>query len=334
MQIKPIQDQVVVILGASSGIGRATARQFASRGAKVVAAARSEAGLHSLGREVRDTGGEITTVICDVTDFAQVERVASIAVNIYGRIDTWVNVAAVSGYATFENTSLDDLRQIFDINVMGQVHGAKAALPRLRESGGGALITVSSVESLVSLPLHSHYAATKHAVEGLFDGIRRELMAEGVPISVTSVKPATINTPFFTNSMNKLSVKPQGPPPFYQPDVVAECILYAAEHPVRDLFAGGAAKMMVMSQMLMPGVVDKILARGGIQAQETDETASGDVTGNLYEASNDDRVEGDFSNKASGFSPYTWLETHPQARSLAVAGATLGLGLFLSRKTS
>lgn len=334
MQLKPIQDQVVVILGASSGIGRATARQFASRGAKVVAAARSEAGLHSLGREVRDTGGEITTVICDVTDFAQVERVASIAVNIYGRIDTWVNVAAVSGYATFENTSLDDLRQIFDINVMGQVHGAKAALPRLRESGGGALITVSSVESLVSLPLHSHYAATKHAVEGLFDGIRRELMAEGVPISVTSVKPATINTPFFTNSMNKLSVKPQGPPPFYQPDVVAECILYAAEHPVRDLFAGGAAKMMVMSQMLMPGVVDKILARGGIQAQETDETASGDVTGNLYEASNDDRVEGDFSNKASGFSPYTWLETHPQARSLAVAGATLGLGLFLSRKTS
>lgn len=334
MQLKPIQDQVVVILGASSGIGRETALQFAGRGAKVVAAARSESGLDSLGREIKDQGGEITTAICDVTDFAQVERVATIAVETYGRIDTWVNVAAVAGYATFEDTSLDDMRQIFDVNFMGQVHGAKAALPRLRETGGGALIAISSVEGIVSLPMHSHYAATKHAVEGLFDGIRRELMAEGVPISVTSIKPGSINTPFFTNAMNKLSVKPQGAPPVYQPDVVAECVLYAAENPVRDLFAGGAAKMMATSQVLMPGVVDKMLARGGIPAQETDETASGDVTGNLFEPSDDDRIEGDFSNKASGFSPYTWLQTHPRARSLTAAGATLGVGLLLSRKAS
>lgn len=332
MNLKSIQDQVVVILGASSGIGRETALRFAKHGAKVVAAARSDAGLNSLDLEIKDNGGEITPVICDVTDFAQVERVADIAVQAYGRIDTWVNVAAVAGYATFENTSLEDLRQIFDVNVMGQIHGAKAALPHLRREGRGALITISSVESIVSLPLHSHYAATKHAVEGLFDGIRRELMAEDVPISVTSVKPATINTPFFTNAMNKLGVKPMGPPPVYQPNVVANCVLYAAEHPVRDLFAGGAAKMMAANQMLMPGVMDKILAKAAIPAQKTDDAESGDVTGNLYEPSNDDRTEGDFSDMASGFSPYTWLQTHPAARMLTAGGAIAGIGLLLSRK--
>jgi short-subunit dehydrogenase len=330
MKLKPIQDQVVVLLGASSGIGRESALRFAKRGAKVVVAARSEKGLDSLAQEIRNGGGEVTTVVCDVTDFAQVQRVAQVAVDTYGRIDTWVNIAAVAAHATFEDTSLEDMRQIFDVNVMGQVHGAKAALPHLRRTGRGALITVSSVESFVSIPLHSHYAATKHAVEGLFDGIRRELMADGAQISVTSVKPATINTPFFTNTMNKLETKPKGPPPVYQPVVVADCILYAAENPVRDLYAGGAAKMMVTTQALLPGLMDKILSKAGIKAQKTDDTASGNVSGNLFESSDDDRTEGDFSNMASAFSPYTWLETHPPARTAVMAGAAV-LGMRLLR---
>lgn len=334
MKLKPINEQVVVILGASSGIGRETALQLARRGAKVVIAARSESGLNSLDLEIKDKGGEVTAVICDITDYAQVERVADIAVQAYGRIDTWVNVASVGGFSTFEDTSLEEFRRMLDTNVMGYVHGAKAALPHLRREGRGALISIGSVESYVTIPLHSHYAATKHAIEGLMDGIRRELMAEGVPISVTSIKPATINTPFFTNAMNKLGVKPQGPPPVYHPSVVAECILYAAEHPVRDLYAGGAAKMLVTQQMLMPRVVDAILAKVAIPAQKTDEPRPVETPGSLYHSLHDPRVEGDFSNKASAFSPYTWLQTHPGARMLTFGGALAGIGALLNRKRS
>jgi NAD(P)-dependent dehydrogenase (short-subunit alcohol dehydrogenase family) len=197
-QLKPLNEQVVVILGASSGIGRETALRLADRGAKVVVAARGEPGLASLVDEITGRGGEATYVTCDVTDTAQVDAVATAAVQAFGSIDTWVNVAAVTVYAGFEETLPEEFRRVMDVNYMGQVNGARAALPHLRREGRGALISISSVESMVSLPLHSAYAASKHAVEGVFDALRRELLAEGVPISVTSVKPATINTPFFS----------------------------------------------------------------------------------------------------------------------------------------
>lgn len=333
MQLKPINEQVVVIVGASSGIGRETALRVAEHGAKVVVAARSEPGLDSLVSEIAALGGDAAYAVCDVTDFAQVEGVAETAVQRFGRIDTWVQVAAVSVYAGFEDTSLEEFRRVLDVNFMGQVHGAKAALPHLRREGRGALITISSVESIASLPLHSAYAASKHAVEGVFDALRRELLAEGVPISITSVKPGTINTPFFNNSLSKLGVKPKGPPPIYQPAVVADCVLYAAGHPVRDLFAGGAGKMMAVNQMLAPRLLDATLARFGIPLQRTD-----DPTGehnNLYAPRvEDNRTEGDYSTFAMRISPYTWLETHPRARVLAAAGLLAGSGLLLTRGTN
>jgi NAD(P)-dependent dehydrogenase (short-subunit alcohol dehydrogenase family) len=273
--------------------------------------------------------------VCDVADFAQVEAVADAAVRAFGRIDTWVNVAAVSVYATFEDTTPEEFRRVMEVNYLGQVHGAKVALPRLRQTGGGALIAVSSVEALVSLPLHSAYAASKHAMEGAFDALRRELMAEGAPISVTSVKPASINTPFFNNARNKMDVKPQGAPPIYQPSVVADCVVYAAEHPVRDLFAGGAGKMMAFGQSTSPKLMDAVLARQGISSQQTDDRAGGHAPGTLYEPRVDDRAEGDFSDKARSFSLYTWLETHPRVGALAAAGAAgavAGAALLAARK--
>lgn len=332
MKLKPLAEQVAVILGASSGIGRETALRFAARGAKVVVAARSEPGLASLVDEIAARGGQATSAVCDVTDPRQVEEVALAAVRAFGRIDTWVNVAAVSVYAKFEDTTPEEFRRVMEINYLGQVHGALAALPRLRQAGGGALIVVSSVEAIVSLPLHSAYAASKHAVEGMVDALRRELMAEGAPISVTSVKPGTINTPFFNNSRNKMDVKPQGPPPFYQPAVVADCILYAAEHPVRDLFAGGAGKMMALSQMQTPGLVDATLARFGITLERTKDPTPGGSPGALYEPRvEDNRAQGDFSTRARRLSVYTWLETHPAARRLATGGALAGTALLLRR---
>jgi hypothetical protein len=158
-------------------------------------------------------------------------------------------------------------------------------------------------------------------------------MAEGAPISVTSVKPATINTPFFNNSRNKMDVKPMGPPPFYEPSVVADCVLYAAEHPVRDLFAGGAGKMMALGQMLAPKLVDATLARAGIASERTDEPQPGGSRGNLdAPREDDDRTEGDFSSRARRFSLYTWMETHPGAKALAAGGILAGTAVLIARR--
>ena len=331
MQLKPIKEQVVVVVGASSGIGREVALRLAKRGAKVVVAARSEPGLRSLVDEISARGGEGAYAVCDVADFVGVEGVAQKAVETFGRIDTWVNVAAVSVYARFEDTSPEEFRRVTEVNYLGQVYGALAALPRLRQTGGGALIAISSVESIVSLPLHASYSASKHAVEGVFEGLRRELKAEGAPISVTSVKPATINTPFFDNARNKLDVKPKGPPPLYEPKVVADCVLYAAEHPVRDLYAGGAGKTMALGQKLFPKLVDAALARFGYGAARTNEPEPDGSPGALFEPREDDnRAEGDFGGRARRFSAYTWSETHPGA-ALA-AGALAGTALLLGRR--
>jgi NAD(P)-dependent dehydrogenase (short-subunit alcohol dehydrogenase family) len=333
MELKPINEQVVVLLGAASGIGRETALRFAERGAKVVVAARSEPGLASLVREITSNGGEAVYAVCDVTDFDQVEAVAHLAVSRFGRIDTWVNLAAVAVYARFEENTLDEIRRVMDVNFMGQVHGAKAALPHLRREGRGALIAISSVEGTTSMPLHSIYAASKHAMEGWIDALRRELLADSVPISVTSIKPASINTPFFNNARAKMDVKPKGPPPIYAPSVVADCVLYAAEHPVRDLYAGGAGKMFAVTQMLSPGLLDAVLARVGIPLQRTNDPD--DREDALYAPrAYDNRVEGDFSAMESRFSPYTWIETHPGAATMLAGGLLFGIGRLLAQRIS
>jgi NAD(P)-dependent dehydrogenase (short-subunit alcohol dehydrogenase family) len=334
MKLKPVSEQVVVVIGASSGIGRETALRFAERGSKVVVAARSEPGLKSLVKEIEASGGQSAYAVCDVTDFEQVRAVAETAVRTFGRIDTWINVAAVSVYARFEETSPEEFRRLMEVNYLGQVHGALAALPHLRQTGQGALLAVSSVESIVSLPLHSAYAASKHAVEGAIDALRRELMAEGASISVTSIKPGTINTPFFNNAMNKMDVKPQGPPPIYDPVIVADCALYAAQNPVRDLFAGGAAKMMAVAQMVAPKLMDTMLAKKGIPSQRTDEPVPGGSPGNLYTPrTEDDRAQGDFTPRSRRFSCYTWMATHPRWRGLS-AGLIAGTAVLWARKAT
>jgi NAD(P)-dependent dehydrogenase (short-subunit alcohol dehydrogenase family) len=332
MQLKSIEEQVVVIAGASSGIGRECALRFGERGARVVIGARGEPGLAGLADEISQRGGQSAYAVCDVADFEQVKGLAATAVAKFGRIDTWVNVAAVSVYARFEDTTPEEFRRVMEVNYLGHVHGALAALPYLRKEGRGALIAVSSVESIVSMPLHGSYSASKHAVEGALDALRRELKAEGAQISVTSVKPATIDTPFFDNTESKMDVKPQGPPPIYEPAVVADCVLYAAEHPVRELFAGGAGKAMALGQKFMPTLMDTVLARTAIQSQRTDEVKPGGMPGNLYEPHTDEtRRQGDFSNRARRVSVYTWMETHPWARGLALASVA-GAAILVARK--
>ena len=325
MQLKSIEEQVVVLMGASSGIGRETALRFARRGAKVVVSARGEEGLDSLVEEIQAEGGEAISVPADTSKFEQVKAVADRAVQEYGRLDTWVHLAAVGLFATFEQTTPEEFERVIDVNLMGQVYGAMAALPHIKREGGGALIHVSSMGAKRSIPLQSAYCASKHGIDGFLESLRLELRREKLPISVTQVMPATINTPFFDKARTKLGVKPVAPPPIYQPGIVSEAILHAAENPARDLVVGGAAKAVILSQALSPRLVDVLLRVRGFEVHYTREPKPEDAPDNLFEPIDGyNTVEGSFRDQAHPRSLYNWLELHPTVKRGAVASMAIG----------
>src|SRR5215212_8781237 len=334
MQLKPIEQQVVVLMGASSGIGRETALRFAERGAKVVVSARSEKGLASLVEEIQDKGGEAIAIPADVSEFEQVKAVADGAVEVYGRLDAWVHLAAVLLVASVEDTSPEEFERVVDVNLMGQVYGAMAALPHIKREGVGALIHVSSMGAKRSIPLQSAYCASKHGIDGFLESLRVELQHEKLPISVTQVMPATINTPLFDKARTKLGVKPVAPPPIYQPRIVCEAILHAAANPTRDLVVGGAAKAVILSQQLSPRLLDVLLRVRGFEVHYTSEPKPEDAQDNLFEPiERHNAVEGSFRDRAHPRSFYNWLQMHPTVKRGAVAGIAIGAFLALRRRT-
>ncbi len=268
VKLKPVAEQVVVITGASSGIGLVTARMASERGAKVVLAARNEGDLAEAVQAIRQNGGRAVLVVADVTDTGQVERIAEKALHEFGRIDTWVNNVAVSMYGKIMELELDDMRRQMDVNFWGQVHGSRAAIRHMGRDGG-ALINVASVLADRAIPLQGIYCAAKHALKAFTDALRMELEADGVPITVTLIKPASIDTPFFEKAKNYLDESPQPVPPVYAPEVVARAILAAAERSIRDLVAGGAAGMLSLGQVLSPRLTDRYLERYGFRQQQT-----------------------------------------------------------------
>ncbi|MCC5639528.1 SDR family oxidoreductase [Nostoc sp. CHAB 5844] len=298
MQLKSINQQVVAVVGASSGIGRKAALEFAQRGAKVVVSARGELKLKSLVEEIRSFGGEATYIVADVQEFDQVKAIADKTVEVYGRLDTWVHVAAIGMFAAFDNITPEEFKHVIDVSLMGQVYGAMAALPHLKREGRGALIHVSSMEGRRSLPYQSAYSCAKHGVEGFIEAMRLELIHEKWPINVTSIKPAVINTPFWNNGLTKLGVKPSGIPPYYDPKIVADAILYAAEHPIRDLLVGDIAKLLDLAQKISPSLVDSLLLLIGFNLQRSSgEPKSEDAPNNFYQpVPEEDRVDGDYQN--------------------------------------
>jgi NAD(P)-dependent dehydrogenase (short-subunit alcohol dehydrogenase family) len=267
-------------------------------------------------------------VPADVRDFEQVEEVADRAVDRFGRIDTWINNAAVALWASAEATTPEEYRRVIEVNLLGQIYGALAALPHLKREGRGALIHVTSVEALRTLPLHAAYGASKHGVLGFLDALRTELKHDGIPISVTNVLPATINTPLFSKARTKIGVQPKGIPPVYHTRVAVDAILHAAEHPRRDIFAGGAGRSLAMLQNLSPRLLDAALARWGYGPQHSNRPKSVTAPDNLFEpVAGYDRIEGDYSDE-SRRSIYTWLTTRPMGFRFSVRGAVLsGLAL-------
>src|SRR5919109_776658 len=229
LKLKPINEQVVVITGASSGIGLVTAKNAAHRGASVVLAARNENDLRAAVEQIRSEGGRAVWHVADVADHHQVEGIGAAALHEFGRIDTWVNNAAVAMYGRITEVSLNDMRRQFDVNYWGQVHGCLTAVPYLRKQGG-ALINIASALADRAIPLQGNYCAAKHALKAFTDALRMELEEAGAPISVTLVKPGSIDTPFFEKAKTVFDVEPQPVPPVFAPEIVADVILHCAEH--------------------------------------------------------------------------------------------------------
>ena len=277
---KPLSEQVIVITGASSGIGLVTAQKAAKAGARVVMAARNAADLRQAVDGIRSGGGRAVYVAADVADEKQVTSIATAALGEFGRIDTWVNNAAVSMYGRIVELSTEEMRRQFDVNYWGQVYGCRTAVPHLRQAGG-TIINVGSALCDRAIPLQGNYCAAKHALRAFTDTLRMELEAEGVPITVTLVKPASIDTPFFEKARTHLDVEPQPVPPVYAPEIVADVILRCAAQPVRDVIVGGSGKLLSAAN-LVPRVADRYMESRMFEAQQTDIPVRDDRQDNLF----------------------------------------------------
>lgn len=258
LRLKPLREQVIVITGAGSGIGAATARMAAQQGAKVVLCGRGEEALTRLADEIAGAGGQAKVIVADAGVPEDHERILQNALAAYGRVDTWVNNAGVSIFGPLEDVPLEDQRKLFETDYWGVVYGSMTAVRHFKVSGGGALINVGSEVSDRAVPLQGAYSAAKHAVKGFTDALRMELQQQGAPVSVTLIKPASIATGFTEHARNYMDVEPQLPPPVYAPEMVAEAILHAAQHPVRDLYVGSASRAISMVGQNMPGLADRM----------------------------------------------------------------------------
>jgi NAD(P)-dependent dehydrogenase (short-subunit alcohol dehydrogenase family) len=329
---KPIAEQVIVITGASSGIGLATAQSAARQGAKVVLAARNTQDLSHAAEEIRREGGEAIAVPTDVSVFEQVEQLAARAIEAYSRIDTWINNAAVSAYARFMELPLQDFRRIMDVNFMGQVYGARVALPHLERSQG-TLICVGSTLSDRGIPLQGAYCASKHALKGWLDSLRTELQKAGSKVTITLVKPSSLNTPLFNKAKTQIGVMPQPIPPVYEPELGVEALLRAATTKKRDVFVGGGGKLLSTAQRISPRLVDLWERREGFDGQMTPWPKAENAPHNLYQpVEYDGGVRGDFIAEEKHRSTYQSLESHAGVASLTAAAA-LAAGAFLAGRS-
>jgi NAD(P)-dependent dehydrogenase (short-subunit alcohol dehydrogenase family) len=320
----------MLITGASSGIGLVTAKRAAAAGARVVLAARNERDLAAAVESIRDLGGRAIYCATDVANADQVKRLGERAVAEFGHIDTWVNNAGVSIYGRCTEIDLADMRRQFDVNYWGQVHGMLTAVELLRERGG-ALINVASAVADRAIPLQGNYSATKHAIKAFTDTLRMELEEEGVPISVTLVKPGSIDTPLFDKAKSLLGVVPQPIPPVYAPDVVARVILDAAQRPIRDVIAGGMGKVVSLGEKLSPRLTDKYMERSTFDSQKTDMPVGDSKPDNLYApVANDGGERGHFEGRVHEWSAYSAAVMHPK-RTLLL-GAAAGAALYLGRR--
>jgi len=330
IKLKPLNKQTIVLTGATSGIGLATARRAAKAGARLMLVSRDETALAVLADELTQDGAPaVAYTAADVGDESQLQAAADAAVERFGGFDTWINNAGVSIYGRIADVSLEDQRKLFDTNYWGVVNGSRVAVKHLRERGG-ALINLGSELSDVAVPLQGPYVASKHAVKGFTDSLRIELMNDQAPVSVTLIKPAGIDTLFLEHAKNYLDEEPKLPPPVYAPDVAAKAILHAAAHPARDIYVGGASRAMAGFGRRAPRLYDAITSMLGVKAQVKGEPRrSGDA---LYEGGGDLQERSGNNGRVREFSLYTGGRLQPAGARAAFTGAAALLLVMMARR--
>lgn len=333
MKLKPLNEQVIVLTGATSGIGLATARMAAKRGARLVLNARNSEALESLCSELKHSGCHVAAAAGDVANEDDVLKLAAEALAAFGNFDTWINNAGVSIYGRLEEVSLADSKRLFETNFWGTVNGSIVAARNLKLYGG-AIVNVGSTLSDRAIPIQGMYCASKHAVKGFTDALRMELEAEAAPVSVTLIKPSAIDTPYKEHAKNYLEVQPENPPPVYAPEIVADAILYSAVNPVRDLFVGAGGKMISAMGTYAPRATDLLMESTMIQMQRSDKTPSDEFEG-LFD-SRDSRLHesGGYEGHVAESSVYTKATMHPFIAGSVVALGVGGLLYALSQSRS
>ncbi|MFI9721832.1 SDR family oxidoreductase [Streptomyces sp. NPDC052396] len=326
--------QVVVVTGASGGVGRATARAFAARGARVALLARGSTGLSAAAQDVERAGGRALSLVVDMADAAAVREAANRVEEEFGPVDVWVNNAFATVFAPFVEIDPEEFRRVTEVTYLGYVHGTQAALSRMFPRDHGTIVQVGSALAYRGIPLQSAYCGAKHAIQGMNESLRCELLHQRSKVRTTMVQLPAVNTPQFRWALSRMPHRPRPLPPVYQPEVAARAVLYAADHPRRrEWWVGGSTTATLLANAVAPGLLDRYLARTAFAAQQTEEAADEDAPVNLWSPldgpdGHDFGAHGTF-DQVIGHSPQQWLSRHRDTLALAAVGAA---ALALARR--
>jgi NAD(P)-dependent dehydrogenase (short-subunit alcohol dehydrogenase family) len=330
--------QVVVVTGASGGIGRATAVAFAARGAKVALLARGRRGLEAAAREVEQAGGVALPIPTDVSEYDQVETAAQRAEEQLGEIDIWVNVAFTSVFAPFTEIQPEEFRRVTDVTYHGYVYSTRAALQRMLLRDKGVIVQVGSALAYRGIPLQTAYCGSKHAIQGFHESLRAELLHNKSNVRVTMVQMPAVNTPQFSWVLSRLPKQAQPVPPIYQPELAAQAVLYAADHPRRrEYWVGGSTAATLAANAVAPGLLDRYLGRTGFKSQQAAQPRDPHQPANLWQPADgrdgrDFGAHGIFDDKSTTRSYQLWASQHHGALGAAFAAvAGCGLGALARR---
>ncbi len=321
---------VAVVTGASAGVGRAVARRFGELGWDVGLLARGVDGLYAAADEIVAAGGRALALPTDVSEAVEVEHAADEIERRLGPIDVWVNDAMVSVFAEFVEIEPEEFEQVTRVTYLGYANGMRAALRRMIPRDRGVIVQVGSALTERGIPLQSAYCGAKHAIEGLTESVRVELLHKGSNVRIPLVQLPAVNTPQFDWSLSKMPKMPQPVPPIYQPEIVARAIVHTALHPRREMWVGGRNAMGMLANRVVPGLLDHYLARVGYQAQMTATPDPGARPSNLWKPLPGDRgAHGRFDDRSHAVAPQVWLAEHRGivGALLAAAGFALGRGV-------
>ncbi|HET7478424.1 MAG TPA: SDR family oxidoreductase [Rubrobacteraceae bacterium] len=324
--------EVVVITGASAGVGRAAVRAFAERGARMGLLARNPEGLEGARREVEEAGGKAIAIPTDVADHEQVEAAAQRIEEELGPIDIWVNDAMTTVFAPFKKISAADYKRATEVTYLGAVYGTMAALKRMLPRDRGTIVQVGSALAYRAIPLQAPYCGAKHAIRGFTDSIRTELIHDRSNVRITMVQLPGLNTPQFDHCKTELPNHPQPVPPIYQPEIAADAIVWAAHHKRREVYVGASSAITIVGNKFFPRLGDVYLGKTGYSGQQTSEPVGPDRPSNLYETvPGDHGAHGIFDDQAHEKSPQLWATKNRRWIALTGAGALAAATLFLRR---